>query len=90
MSIYAECEKLNALPFFGFPVRPTVKHNVVTFEFPNGYAPNGSQTQEVADRLAKLLNGEVLNVSDTVVQVSFNEEELGTIIYSHYLENRFK
>jgi hypothetical protein len=90
MSIWADCEEFDALPFMGFPVKPSVKDNVVTFEFPKGYAPNGSQTQDVADRLARILEGEVLEVTDKLVRVSFDETNLGTIIYSHYIENRFE
>lgn len=37
MSIWNDCEEFNAVPFYGFPVRPHFKNGVITFEFPLGY-----------------------------------------------------
>lgn len=43
MSIWADCEEHDAVPFFGFPVKPSFKDDKITFDFPIGYEPNGSQ-----------------------------------------------
>jgi hypothetical protein len=85
MSIWNDCEKFNAVPFYGFPVKPHFEDGVITFDFPLGYKPNGSQTQEVADKLQKLFKGEILEVTENCVIVKVNEDTLRYVIYQHYL-----
>jgi hypothetical protein len=86
MSIWNDCEEFNAVPFYGFPVKPNFENGVITFEFPLGYKPDGSQTQNVADKLQKLFKGEVLEVTEKLVKVKVNEDTLKYVFYRHYLD----
>jgi hypothetical protein len=87
MSIWSDCEEFDAVPFYGFPVRPQFENDIITFEFPKGYEPNGSQTQSVAEKLQKLFNGEIIEVTENVVRVKVGKNSLNYVLYKCYLEN---
>ena len=86
MSIWKNCELLNAVPFYGFPVIPHFENNILTFKFPLGYKPNGSQTKEVAEKLQKLFKGEVLEVTENIIKVKVDEDTLKYVFYQYYLD----
>lgn len=86
MSIWEDCEHFNAVPFYGFPVIPNFENGVITFEFPLGYTPHGSQTQKVANKLKKLFKGEILEVTEKLVKVKVNEDSLKYVFYHYYLD----
>lgn len=85
MSIWEDCEEHGGVPFFGFPVKPSFKDGVFQFEFPLGYEPNGSQTKEVAEKLNEMLGGEIIQVTDKIIQVRVDPEKLSYVIYDQYM-----
>lgn len=88
MSIWEKCEEHKAMPFYGFPVKPSFEDGLVKFEFPEGYAPNGSKTQEVAEKIKRLFNGEIIVVTDNIVKVKIDQEVLGYVIYRHFMDSK--
>ncbi len=86
MSIWNDCKEYDAVPFYGFPVKPYFKGGIFIFEFPLGYAPNGNQTQEVADNLIGILGGEIVEVTDKSVMIKIDEEALAYSLYGLYLK----
>jgi hypothetical protein len=90
MSIWADCQEHNAVPFFGFPVKPSFKNGLIIWEFPLGYAPNGSQTQVVAEKLREFTGGDIVEVTDKVVKVLPNEKYLGVVIFTAFLQSKKK
>ena len=87
MSIWNECEEYNAMPFYGFPVKPFVKDGFIIFEFPIGYDPNGSQTKEVAAKLRTLCGKKHKDnvVTTKMVKIKLDENKLAILIYNGYL-----
>ena len=86
MSIWEKCKEHNAVPFYGFPVRPSFKNGVIVFEFPEGYAPNGSQTKEVAEKLREFTGGDIIEVTDKIIKVLPNEKYLGVVIFNSFMK----
>jgi hypothetical protein len=84
MSIWEKCEEHNAVPFFGFPLRTSFENGVITWEFPEGYTPNGSQTKEVAEKLMEFTGGEIIEVTDKVIKIKSNDARLADIIYEAF------
>lgn len=87
MSIWNECEKFNAVPFYGFPVIPKFDNDIITFEFPKGYTPNGSQTKKVSENLQKLFDGEIIETTENIVKVKIGRNSLKYVFYQYYLDN---
>jgi hypothetical protein len=87
MSIWTDCEEYNAVPFYGFPVKPSFDNDIITFEFPIGYEPNESQTKKVAQTLQKMFRGKILEITDKIVKVKLSKNSLSNIIYEYYLDN---
>jgi hypothetical protein len=88
MSIWEDCEKHGAVPFYGFPVKPKLENGLIIWEFPIGYEPNGSQTKEVAEKLHKIVGGELIEVTDKVIKIKPEETKLGYLIYKAFLDER--
>lgn len=87
MSIWADCEEYHAFPFFGFPVIPSVLgDSILHLKFPKGYAPNGSQTQNLSDFVCALMGEKVLNVSDTEISMKLDPQKLPRVLYEYILE----
>lgn len=86
MSIWEKCKEHNAVPFYGFPVRPSFKNGVIILEFPEGYAPNGSQTKEVAENLREFTGGDIIEVTDKTIKVLPNEKYLGVVIFNSFMK----
>ncbi len=90
MSIWEDCKQYEALPFYGFPVKPSFKDGIIIFHFPEGYKPSGSQTKEVAKNLAKRFNGQILEASPKWVRVAIDpamiDELLGELFYNDYMD----
>jgi hypothetical protein len=85
MSIWNDCEEHNALPFYGYPIIPSVEGDVVTFDFPLGYE-GGYGMKEVAKTLEDILGGEVIMLTDNIVKVKFSPKEMGYVVYRYYLQ----
>ncbi len=90
MSIWNDCEKYDAVPFYGFPVVPSLKDGIVTFEFPIGYNPDGSKTKEVAKKIHELYGGEIIEVTTKLVRVKIEMNQLGYILYKYYLDSNIE
>ena len=88
MSIWEKCEEYNAVPFFGFPLKVSFKNGSIVWEFPEGYAPNGSQTKEVAEKLKEFTGGDILEVTDKLIRILPSEKHLAVIIYRAFLGNK--
>lgn len=88
MSILNKCKEYEALPFYGFPVKPSFEEGNIVFEFPEGYSPNGSRTQEVADKLARIVSGDIIKVTPNIVKVKPNMEMFGELIYGIYINSK--
>ena len=90
MSIWNDCEDYDAFPFYGFPVKPSFKDGFVIFEFPLGYEPNGSQTQEVVNNLIKMFGDDKKCkenvVTDKLVKIKIDNDKLAYEIYRHYMK----
>ncbi len=87
MSIWEKCEEHKAVPFFGFPMVPSFGSGILKFKFPEGYVPNGSQTQEVAEQLAKFVGGEIITVTDNLVEVKASDDYITSIIYNKFMSS---
>lgn len=87
MSIWEKCGEYKAVPFFGFPMRPSFKDGIVTFEFPEKYTPNGNQIQEVAEKLAKFLHGEIITVTDNIVKIKASDDAIASTIYNKFMSS---
>ena len=85
MSIWEKCEEHSAVPFYGFPLKPSFKDGIIIWEFPEGYAPNGSQTKEVSEKLKELTGGEIIEVTDKIIKVRPSEDHLAGIIYKAFM-----
>ena len=87
MSIWNDCEKFKALPFYGFPVIPRLESNFIVFEFPKGYEPNGNQTDRVAEKLIKFCGEDSPEniIKDKIVKIKLSSEKLSFLIYDMYL-----
>lgn len=88
MGVWQDCEEHGGVPFYGFVVKPNMKDGIIRFEFPLGYKPNGNQTQEVADKLVKMVGGEIIQVTDKVVEVKTDPEKLAYVIYDRYMQTK--
>ncbi len=88
MSIWEDCEKYDAVPFYGFPVKPSFENGLIVWEFPIGYEPNGTQTQEVAEKLQKIVGGEIVEVSDKIIKIKPEQTKLGYLIYKVFLDEK--
>lgn len=88
MSIWNKCDKYGAEPFYGFPVIPSIKNNELLFEFPEGYCPNGNQTQEVAENLLSFVGEEILEIAENRVRIKIDSKKLAMIIYQHQFEHK--
>lgn len=90
MSIWSDCEKYDAYPFYGFPVKPKFENNYFLFEFPEGYSPNGSQTQSIAEELKVLYGSEITKVNDYYIKIKIDDKKLGRALYQHFLSIKSK
>ncbi len=88
MSIWDKCQEYNAMPFYGFPLSASFKDGIIIWEFPEGYAPNGSQTKEVANKLKAFVGGEILEVTDNIIRIKPNEKHIGAIIVSSFMASK--
>jgi hypothetical protein len=73
MSIWEDIEKHGGMPFYGFPAIPSIKDNKFVVDFPLGYKPNGSKTQEVGERMATALSGNLVSFNDKQVVIELGE-----------------
>ena len=89
MSIWEKCEEHKAVPFFGFPLKPDFIDGLIVWEFPEGYAPNGDQTKEVAEELKVFTGGEIIEVTNKTIKIKPKQEQLGYVIYKAFM-NRNK
>lgn len=87
MSIWNDCEEFQAVPFYGFPVIPKLEGNFIVFEFPKGYEPNGSKTNEVAKKLIELCGSDCAEnlITDKIVKIKLSDEKLPYLIYDMYM-----
>jgi hypothetical protein len=87
MSIWNDCEEFDAYPFYGFPVILRLESNLIVFEFPKGYEPNGSQTDKVAKRLINFCGEESTEnvINDKIIKIKLSSEKLSYLIYEMYL-----
>jgi len=85
MSIWEKCREYSAVPFFGFPLRISFKDGIIVWEFPEGYAPNGSQTKDIAEKLKEFTGGKIIEVTDKLITVKPSEEYLAVIIYKAFM-----
>jgi hypothetical protein len=90
MSIWEECQEHNAVPFFGFPVKPSFKNGLIIWEFPLGYTPNGSKTKLVAEKLCELTGGDIIEITDKMVKVLPSEKYLGVMIFAAFMQSKKK
>jgi hypothetical protein len=86
MSIWEKCQEHNAVPFFGFPVKPTFKNGVIIWEFPEGYAPNGDKTSDVAKKLQEFTGGDLIEVSQNVIKILPSEKHIGVFIFDAFMK----
>ena len=91
MSIWNDCEEFQAVPFYGFPVVPKIESDFIIFEFPKGYEPNGSKTNEVAKNLVKLcgIDCDENVITDKIIKIKISSEKLPYLIYNMYMDSRF-
>lgn len=85
MSIWEKCRQYDAVPFFGFPLRPSFIAGFILWEFPEGYNPNGDKVKEVAEELKKFTNGEIIEVTDKIIKIKPNQSNIGHIIYKAFM-----
>lgn len=90
MSIWDDCRKHKAVPFYGFPLKHSIQNGVLIWYFPDGYEPDESETKEVAGRLLKAVGGELLECTDKIIRIKFDEGELSDIIYDWYMDNNIE
>jgi len=83
MSIWDDCKLYEALPFFGFSVKPSIINGFIVFYFPEGYEPNGSKTIEVAKQLIKLCGKKDSEneITDKKVKIKIDNKKMSYIIY---------
>mgnify|MGYP000222717524 CR=1 FL=1 len=86
MSIWEKCEEHDAVPFFGFPLKPNFIDGLIVWEFPEGYEPNGDQTKEVAEELKTFTNGEIIEVTNKTIKIKPNQDRLGYFIYKAFMD----
>ena len=89
MSIWNKCEKYNARPYFGFPLKVSFKDNIVTLHFPEGYKPNGDRVEALAIELTKLY-GKLISVSKKTIKIKIRNDILASIIYKDLLDSNKK
>lgn len=86
MSIWEKCREHNAVPFYGFPLKVSYKDGVITWEFPEGYNPNGSQVQEVAHKLREFVGGSIIEITDKKIKILAGEKHIAVILYQAFLD----
>ena len=87
MSIWEKCRQYNAVHFYGFPLIISFKDGAITWEFPEGYNPNRSQIEEVANKLREFVGGRFVEVTtDKKIKILANEKHLAVIIYQAFLD----
>jgi len=91
MSIWDDCEEFQAVPFYGFPVIPKLESDFIIFEFPKGYEPNGSKTNEVAEKLIEICGSNCTDnlITDKIVKIKLSAEKLPYLIYDMYMNSMF-
>ena len=77
-------------PFAGFRCVPSIADDILTFGFPEGYAPNGDCTPEVAYALLDMLGSEIVSVSKHAVSVRLDAQKLLTAIMEWYDDNEYR
>ena len=86
MNIWEKCKQYDALPYwyYGFPVIPVIPEiqgrNLI-FNFPEGYAPDGSKTDKVANELLELVGKKIILQTETVIAVELDYDKLAYILY---------
>ena len=88
MSIWNKLDEYEgSVYFYGFPMKPSIKDGFITFYFPEGYAPNRSQTKSVARDLIKLVGekSEQNEVTDKIVKIKISEVKLACVIYDAFI-----
>jgi hypothetical protein len=85
-NIWAKCERYGAVPFFGFPVIPKVEDGMFIYEFPEGYTPGSSETQDVADHLLEILGSSIVEVTNKIVKVVIDNTKLALLIHEKQRE----
>lgn len=88
MSIWYDCEEFKAVPFYGFPLIPKIENDFIIFEFPKGYTPHGSKTNEVAQKLIEICGIDCKEnlITDKIVKVKLSAEKLPYVIYYFYMK----
>lgn len=84
-----------SMPFYGFPVIPEISGKAedmsLTLTFPEGYSPDGDQTEEVGEGIAKLYNGKVVSVitkgEKTQVIISIDPGCVAETLVEYYMDS---
>lgn len=80
MSIWNDCEELDALPYYGYPIKVTVDKRFITFDFPKGYGGYGG-TEEFKKNAEKKY-GTCILCTDKKVVVEIDFAKMERVIYN--------
>jgi hypothetical protein len=80
MSIWNKCEKYQAYPFYGFPIKMQIIAGTLNVIFPEGYTPNGNKILEVKNKFSYLL-GDIIEETENSFKIKFDDNKLEDFIY---------